>query len=163
MKSNLRDRNSHFLLPLLALLCITSCSNTEDNSNTESISASTWTINRVVDGDTVWAEDQSGDGYKIRLIGIDAPEANECGFNEATSALQDLIGNKPVVLQSGASSEMDKYGRLLRYVDVSGVDVGLQLIEAGYAIARYDSRDGYGPHSREATYVSADEVSLNFC
>ncbi|MET0908517.1 MAG: excalibur calcium-binding domain-containing protein, partial [Ilumatobacteraceae bacterium] len=29
----------------------------------------------------------------------------------------------------------------------------------GWAIARYDSRDGYGRHAREASYVAADAAS----
>ena len=54
----------------------------------------------------------------------------------------------------------DGYGRLLRYVDsAGGVDAGLQMINQGWAIARYDSRDGYGRHAREASYVAADAVS----
>ena len=39
-------------------------------------------------------------------------------------------------------------------VDV--VDAGLSLIEDGWAIARYDSRDGYGAHPRQEQYVAAD-------
>ena len=33
------------------------------------------------------------------------------------------------------------------------------MINQGWAIARYDSRDGYGRHAREASYVAADAVS----
>jgi hypothetical protein len=33
------------------------------------------------------------------------------------------------------------------------------LIESGLAIARYDSRDGYGAHTREHDYLVADYVS----
>ena len=54
---------------------------------------------------------------------------------------------------------MDRYGRLLRYVDVNGVDAGLRQIKQGQAVARYDSRDGYGTHARETAYVSADAAS----
>jgi hypothetical protein len=44
-------------------------------------------------------------------------------------------------------------------VDVDGKDAGLQLIKSGLAIARYDSRDGYGFHPREPKYIAADEAS----
>jgi hypothetical protein len=44
-------------------------------------------------------------------------------------------------------------------VDVNGVDAGLRLIKQGYAVARYDSRDGYGAHTRETAYVRADAAS----
>ena len=42
------------------------------------------------------------------------------------------------------------------------LDVGADLVAEGYAVARYDSRDGYGPHEREAAYVSLDEASEPF-
>ncbi|MGW5239256.1 thermonuclease family protein [Monashia sp. NPDC004114] len=62
-------------------------------------------------------------------------------------------------LTPGARDDIDKYGRLLRYVDVNGVDAGLRQIKQGYAVARYDSRDGYGEHTREAAYIRADAAS----
>jgi hypothetical protein len=44
-------------------------------------------------------------------------------------------------------------------VDVDGIDAGLALIEEGLAVARYDSRDGYGAHPREDTYVEVDAAT----
>jgi hypothetical protein len=35
------------------------------------------------------------------------------------------------------------------------------MIEQGLAIARYDSRDGYGRHTREDTYVAADQAAAS--
>ena len=49
-----------------------------------------------------------------------------------------------------------RYTNLLRYVDVDGHDAGLALIQQGLVVARYDSRDGYGAHPHEATYVWTD-------
>jgi endonuclease YncB( thermonuclease family) len=57
--------------------------------------------------------------------------------------------------------DKDRFGRPLRYVEVGTVDVGYELIRAGYAIARYDSRDGYGPHPRENAYIAADASTTN--
>jgi hypothetical protein len=39
---------------------------------------------------------------------------------------------------------------------VNGTDAGLRLIKAGLADAKYDSRDGYGFHPRERSYIIAD-------
>jgi micrococcal nuclease len=64
-------------------------------------------------------------------------------------------------LRRGASDDADRYGRLLRYVDVQGRDVGLALIKEGWAVARYDSRDGYGRHPREDAYVRADSQAAD--
>ena len=118
-------------------------------------SAETGIVNNVVDGDTV---DVEGVG-RIRVIGIDTPERGACGFESATQAMSVLVLGRDVSLVPGASSNADRYGRLLRYVDVGSQDAGLSLVEDGWAIARYDSRDGYGRHPREDQYVTADAVS----
>ncbi|MBT6603382.1 MAG: hypothetical protein HOB31_05195, partial [Nitrosomonadales bacterium] len=34
-------------------------------------------VQRVVDGDTVYVVDKSGNEFKVRLTGIDAPEKNQ--------------------------------------------------------------------------------------
>jgi len=115
----------------------------------------TGTVTHVVDGDTV---DVEGVG-RIRVIGIDTPERGDCGFESATQAMSVLVLGRPVTLVPGAADDADRYGRLLRYVDVGSEDAGLSLIEDGWAIARYDSRDGYGRHPREDQYVSADAAS----
>jgi endonuclease YncB( thermonuclease family) len=113
------------------------------------------TVTDVVDGDTV----DVSTGARIRVIGIDAPEVGACGADQATRAMEALVLGKAVALTAGARDDVDRYGRLLRYVDVDGGDAGLSLIQQGLAIARYDSRDGYGGHPREQEYVAADAAS----
>ncbi|WP_081920470.1 thermonuclease family protein [Terrabacter tumescens] len=120
--------------------------------------ATTWVVTKVVDGDTIWAS-RGGVTEKVRVIGIDTPETGQCGFTEARNALRGIIGGQRVTLTPGARTDVDRYGRALRYVDVNGVDAGLRLIKQGYAVARYDSRDGYGSHPREGAYVRADAAS----
>ncbi|CAN7163045.1 thermonuclease family protein [Terrabacter sp. LjRoot27] len=120
--------------------------------------AALWTVTKVVDGDTIWVS-RAGVSRKVRFIGIDTPETGQCGFTEARNALRGIIGGQRVTLTAGARDDVDRYGRALRYVDVNGVDAGLRLIKQGYAVARYDSRDGYGSHTREAAYVRADAAS----
>ena len=60
-----------------------------------------------------------------------------------------------------SDEDRDRYGRLRRYVNVGQLDAGLRLIQSGLAIARYDSRDGYGFHPREPQYVAADKANPN--
>ncbi len=112
-------------------------------------------VTNVVDGDTL---DVAGFG-RIRIIGIDTPERGACGYESATLALAAMVLDKRVELVPGAADDADRYGRLLRYVDVGGTDAGLRLIEEGWAVARYDSRDGYGAHPREERYIAADLAS----
>lgn len=120
--------------------------------------ATTWAVTKVVDGDTIWVS-RDGVTQKVRFIGIDTPETGQCGFTEARNALRNIIGGQRVTLTPGARTDLDRYGRALRYVDVGGVDAGLRLVKQGYAVARYDSRDGYGSHPREGAYVRADASS----
>ena len=119
----------------------------------------TYTVGHVVDGDTVDVTAADGSSSRIRIIGIDAPETGSCEAAKATSALAGLVDGRAVTLSSGARDDVDRYGRLLRYVDVQGVDAGKRLIEGGLAVARYDGRDGYGAHPRQAAYVAADAAS----
>jgi micrococcal nuclease len=118
-----------------------------------------FTVERVIDGDTV----DVGLADDVRLIGIDTPESGQCGFNEAETALETLVLGKQVTLGSGARTDRDRYPRYLRYIDVGGVDAQLALLNQGLAIARYDSRDGYGAHPREVSYIAADAAHPNLC
>ena len=105
------------------------------------------TFESVVDGDTI----ETSDGT-VRIIGIDAPERGECGYAEASALISSLLsqGDPTILHLPEGQNEEDRYGRILRYVDTAqGVDVGLSLLTAGLAVARYDSTDGYPAHPRE--------------
>ena len=131
--------------------------------------SSGWTVVSYIDGDTIDVRNTFGHVERVRLIGIDTPERGECGYEAATGALALLIKDTKVQLVSGARTNRDqmKDPRLLRYVEVDGKDIGLALIEGGWAIAAYDSRQAdsekYGEHVREASYRVADENSPNQC
>tara|TARA_Y100000588_G_scaffold368372_1_gene436159 strand:- start:243 stop:1253 length:1011 start_codon:yes stop_codon:yes gene_type:complete len=122
-----------------------------------------WTVIKIIDGDTVDVRSTAGDEERVRVVGIDTPERGECGFTEASTALSKIALNKQVTLVAGARDDRDRYNRILRYLDVGSIDAGLKLIEAGFAIARYDSRDGYGRHIREDVYVATDAATKHFC
>ncbi len=113
------------------------------------------TVVDVVDGDTL----ETSDGSTVRLIGIDTPERGQCGYAEAGATLRFLTLGKAVSLVPGARDDTDRYGRLLRYVEVGGADANYLMIASGRAIARYDGRDGYGRHPRQDLYVAADAAS----
>lgn len=119
-----------------------------------------WTVSEVIDGDTVDVV-RSGRTERVRIIGIDTPEQGECGFDDAARALALLAAGQTVTLETAAQARRDEYDRLLSYVDLQadGTDVGLALIFDGFAVARYDSLDGYGAHPRESAYRAADERS----
>ena len=146
-----RHRQPQIFIIALLFLSLNACS-----SGSAEQQASQVDVIRVIDGDTIVS---SGD-ERVRLIGIDTPENGQCGFDEAKQALEKLLASGSATFYSGTTSDKDKYDRLLRYIEVEGIDVGLNLISNGFAIARYDSRDGYGLHDRENEYVDADENSV---
>jgi endonuclease YncB( thermonuclease family) len=121
------------------------------------LSRPTFLVVDVIDGDTI----RLGNGERVRLVGIDSPEDGQCGSAEATENLTSLILGERVRLTI-SDEDRDRYGRLLRYVDLGNLDAGLRQIKDGFAIARYDSRDGYGHHPREELYIRADRESENF-
>lgn len=111
-------------------------------------------VARIIDGDTVELET----GEVVRVTGIDTPERGECHFAEASDRMGQLVLGQSVTLTQDGE-DADRYDRLLRYIDVDGVDAGLTLIQEGYAVARYDSRDGYSYHAREDDYIAAQTAA----
>nr|MBC7245376.1 thermonuclease family protein [Chloroflexota bacterium] len=94
---------------------------------------------QVHDGDTTEVL-ILGQAYRVRYIGINAPEEGELCFEEARRFNTYLVTRlgKIVYLEKDIS-ETDQYGRLLRYVWVAGSDeyimVNAELVAMGYARA----------------------------
>lgn len=95
-------------------------------------------VKRVVDGDTIVVE-IGGQEYRVRYIGVDAPESTtrqECYGREAARFNRTLVEGQTVRLERDVS-ETDRYGRLLRYVYLAnGEMVNEVIIREGYALAR---------------------------
>ncbi|MFC1647143.1 thermonuclease family protein [Patescibacteria group bacterium] len=101
----------------------------------ESLSESSqFLVTRVIDGDTIRLKN----GEKVRYIGIDTPEISEIKSNkscfsvEAKNENEKLVLGKVVRLEKDIS-EIDKYGRLLRYVYIDDIFVNEFLVEKGFA------------------------------
>jgi endonuclease YncB( thermonuclease family) len=94
------------------------------------------TVTSVVDGDTLNAQVAGGPALEVQLIGIDAPEPGDCGGGEATGHLRQLALGRNVTLVSDPmlSQFESPESRPLFYVDRDdGLDVGLELVRAGWA------------------------------
>jgi len=80
---------------------------------------------RVIDGDTIEVKIiaianpieglTEGAAYRVRYIGVDAPEYGEAGFEAATSINRLLVEGRTVYLELD-QTKWDKYNRLLAYV-----------------------------------------------
>lgn len=98
----------------------------------------------VVDGLTL----ELADGERLRLYGL----ASSC----STGALAALVQGREVSLvQRGP--DRDEEGRLLRYVERDGLDVGLRLVQKGFARASEE------PNPRGAIYRRVDARSADRC
>lgn len=99
-------------------------------------------VTRVIDGDTIEVF-LDGQVYTVRYIGIDTPEIKhpEVGIEpfgpEAAAYNERLVLGKQIALVKDVS-EVDQYGRLLRYVFVRSLDgqfVNAELLQQGLAQA----------------------------
>lgn len=100
------------------------------------------TVAGVIDGDTITLTDKR----KVRYIGIDTPETRhpikgvECFGKEASLKNKNLVLGKTIRMKKDVS-DVDKYGRLLRYVWIDATDsakmlfVNEYLVSEGYASA----------------------------
>ena len=99
--------------------------------------AKTYLVTRVIDGDTIEVE-VNGEKKRVRYIGVDTPETVhpskpvQCFGKEASDFNKKLVEGKWVRLEKDIS-EVDKYGRLLRYVFVGDEFVNFELVNSGYA------------------------------
>ena len=111
-------------------------------------------VQRVVDGDTVHVEDEAGKNFKVRLIGIDAPEQNQPYGLASTYHLRELLLNKLVLLKSkpkkGKTYSVDRYNRVLAKIVLDGRDINLSQVLSGYAwhFKRYQNQQS--PSDRES-------------
>jgi micrococcal nuclease len=86
---------------------------------------------RVVDGDTIVVHIDGRD-EDVRLIGIDTPETGEDFAEQATNALESLVGGASVRLETDVESR-DQYGRLLAYVWAGSIMANAELLRQGLA------------------------------
>jgi micrococcal nuclease len=131
------------LLPLAAAALLAGCASGEDASDGMEV-----TVERIVDGDTLVL----ADGKHVRLVQIDAPEAQEgeCFGEEATTALEGLAppGARVRLEADPALDRVDRFDRLLRYVTRDGRNVNLELVARG-AATPYFFRGDRGRHAGE--------------
>jgi len=95
-----------------------------------------YAVSHIINGDTFVL----ADGTRVRLLGIDAPDAGEYCVEQATQRLASLISGRNVTLEKDVS-ERDASNNLLRYVHVGQTFVNLALVEEGYAWAMTKSPD----------------------
>ena len=98
-------------------------------------------VSKISDGDTFYVKTENSEKFKIRLIGIDAPESVNWGKKkkiqtfgyESKMYLRTFLYHKKVRLEFDVT-KLDFYGRTLAYVYLEdGTFLNKNLVENGYA------------------------------
>jgi micrococcal nuclease len=103
--------------------------------------ATTATVLKVVDGDTVDIVDDVRGRLRIRLLGIDTPETKKPGYTvgcwgpEASEfAKSTLLGQRVAFVTDPSQGMYDRFGRTLAYLDkADGWDYSVEAARAGAA------------------------------
>lgn len=107
-----------------ALLCLTFL------TSTPSFADVTGRVVGITDGDTITVLDNTNVQHKVRLAGIDAPEKKQPFGQKSNQSLSDCAYDKTAVVEG---NKLDRYGRLVGKVLVSGLDCNLRQINLGLA------------------------------
>ena len=87
-------------------------------------------VTSVFDGDTITVVTPGKTQYKIRLEGIDAPEAKQPYGDKAKKALSDKVLNKEVTV---TWTKLDQYQRLLANITVGSQWINKEMVAEGWA------------------------------
>ena len=101
-------------------------------------------VNKIVDGDTIDVDIDLGFDIsfssRVRLAGIDTPESRTKDAYEKKLGLESkdwlkkaLDHAKTVIIKTEKMDSSEKYGRILGWLFVDGVNLNLAMIDQGYA------------------------------
>ena len=108
------------------------------------------TLIEALDGDSMEAG-VDGATLEVRMIGINAPEGDECHGDPARDALEARLVERPFDLVAGEGADRDRFGRALRYVESGGEDINAWMLRNGHGVALQ------GDHTRNAEYAALAE------
>ncbi len=95
-------------------------------------------VSYVVEGDVV----QLTDDRQVRVLGIDAPDRGECGYDEAKTFTREMLLDRPVQVTADTTQPgTDRGGRIQLYLSA---DLG-----ADQDFATAAARAGWAQHSLE--------------
>lgn len=114
-------------------------------------------VTKIVDGDTIWVLTPSGQEIKVRLIGVDSPEARNTGRarieyfgKESSDFAKKVLTGQRVRLEYDVQ-RLDRYKRTLAYVYLEdGTFFNELLVKEGFAtVATYPPNVKYADHFLE--------------
>ncbi len=111
--------------------------------STKNISEASGFCYHVVDGDTIDVDNVG----RIRLVGINTPEKDQPGYQEAKDFVKKRCLGKTVYLDIDDAKYHDKYGRVLAVVYADNININAALLKGGYAKIMYIPPSEFNPYS----------------
>lgn len=98
---------------------------------------------KVIDGDTVRLRCDFRDfDFPLRFLNIQAPELKDVGGRESQKWMEKMLYHQEVDVIVIPENRVEKWGRLLGYVQIHGLDVGEESMLRGHSIAWEARNDG---------------------
>lgn len=108
-------------------------------------------LRSVTDGDSLVVR-RGDEDVEVRLLGINAPERDECHGKAARDALAALVTGADLTMRRGGD-DRDRYGRLLRYLDAGDTSVNAAMVRDGHALALHTD------HPRRDDFLALDDTA----
>ena len=112
-------------------------------------------VTAVADGDTVTVVDADRVRHKIRLAGIDAPEARQPYGQVARRSLIEIVDGQWVQVYFDKS---DRFGRLVGKIELDGRDVNLEQVRRGLAWHYKKYQGEQSPADRDAYAIAEQQA-----
>ncbi|RCV65889.1 Endonuclease YncB, thermonuclease family [Methanophagales archaeon] len=110
-------------------------------------------VKNVVDGDTIDVHFNICGVQRVRLVGIDAPDIGEEGYEEAKEFLNETCMWEEVMLDVDDEKQYDPYYRILAVVCVNETNVNEMMVGEGYAEVMYIPPSEFDCREWEADYT----------
>jgi endonuclease YncB( thermonuclease family) len=129
------------LLVLVISILVATVTGSTVAANGQTGTGSAGVVAQIIDGDTI----SLTNGKRVRLLQIDATElgSGECYSRQAARILRRMIPEGSTIrLEADARlDQVDRYGRLLRYVWSGRTNVNLELVRQGAATVWFYDRE----------------------
>jgi len=119
-------------------------------------------VKNVVDGDTVDVAFNICGVQRVRLVGIDAPEIGEEGYEEAKEFVNKTCMWEEVKRDVDDKRQYDTYYRLLAVVYVNETNVNEKMVREGYAEVMYIPPSEFDSRKWKADYLPSPTQTPGF-
>lgn len=96
-----------------------------------------WTVSRVLNGQTLVVRSANGQAERVRLLGIAAPWREQEPWGDlARQRLEQLVTNQSVILEYDLEQK-DRFDRLQAYVWQGNTLINAELVKTGYVVTDF--------------------------